>query len=142
MVALRLMLPVVGCSVLYVLRFAGGPEGNMPTTFCCTTPVDNTHYVRNEANMHWVHAVICVKNVTKQGSMHCVCVCVCREDLQMSCWFQKNIKNIFRRYSSIDKSSLYTTWMKCRQKKTSQKTQSADKLLAMEALPSNVKKIN
>lgn len=62
--------------MLYVLRFAGGPEGNMPTTFCWTTPVDNTYYVRNEENMHWVHAVICVKNVTKQGSMHCVCVCV------------------------------------------------------------------
>lgn len=26
------MLPVVGCSVLYVLRLAGGPEGNMPST--------------------------------------------------------------------------------------------------------------
>lgn len=87
--ALRLMLPVVGCSVLYVLRFAGGPEGNMPTTFCWTTPVDNTYHKRNEANMHWVHAVICVKNVTKQGSMHCVC----REDLQMSC--SKKYQNYF-----------------------------------------------
>lgn len=26
-------LPVVGCSVLYVLRFAGGPDGNIPRTF-------------------------------------------------------------------------------------------------------------
>lgn len=26
-------LPVVGCSVLYVLRFAGGPDGNIPSTF-------------------------------------------------------------------------------------------------------------
>lgn len=45
-VALRLMLPVVGCSVLYVLRFAGGPEGNIPRTFCCTTPADRNIYVK------------------------------------------------------------------------------------------------
>lgn len=32
-VALIFMLLVVGCSVLYVLRFAGGPEGNIPSTF-------------------------------------------------------------------------------------------------------------
>lgn len=24
--------------MLYVLRFAGGPDGKMPKTFCCTTP--------------------------------------------------------------------------------------------------------
>lgn len=56
-VALRFMLPVVGCSVLYVLRFAGGPEGNIPRTFCWTTPVDKSDYVRNEANKHWAQTV-------------------------------------------------------------------------------------
>lgn len=35
-------LPVVGCSVLYVLRLAGGPEGNMPSTFGWITSVE-TH---------------------------------------------------------------------------------------------------
>lgn len=67
-VALRFMLPVVGCSVLYVLRFAGGPEGKMPRTFCWTTPVDKEGYVRKEANMHWERAVI---QETQRG-MHCV----------------------------------------------------------------------
>lgn len=63
MVALRLMLPVVGCSVLYVLRFAGGPEGNMPRTFCWTTPVDTNGYVRKQVNVPWVHAVKHIKDV-------------------------------------------------------------------------------
>lgn len=42
MVALMFKLPVVGCSVLYVLRLAGGPEGNMPSTFGWITSVE-TH---------------------------------------------------------------------------------------------------
>ncbi len=71
--ALRLMLPVVGCSVLYVLRFAGGPEGKMPRTFCWTTPVDESNYIRKEANMCWLHAVIKVRDVHKRPGMHCVC---------------------------------------------------------------------
>lgn len=54
--------------MLYVLRFAGGPEGKMPRTFCWTTPVDKDDYVRNKENMHWVHAVIQVKYV-----LSCVC---------------------------------------------------------------------
>lgn len=56
MLALMLRLPVVGCSVLYVLRFAGGPEGKMPTTFCWTTPVEKKDYVRKEADIHAIHA--------------------------------------------------------------------------------------
>lgn len=49
--------------MLYVLRFAGGPEGKMPRTFCWTTPVDENNYVRKEANMRWLHAVIQVRDV-------------------------------------------------------------------------------
>lgn len=62
MVALRLMLPVVGCRVLYVLRFAGGPEGNMPRTFCWTPPVDKNDYMRKQVNMFWVHTVKHIKD--------------------------------------------------------------------------------
>lgn len=65
MVALRLMLPVVGCSVLYVLRFAGGPEGKMLRTFCWTTPVDKSSFVRKETNVYSVNEVIQVKDVQK-----------------------------------------------------------------------------
>lgn len=69
-VALRLMLPVVGCRVLYVLRFAGGPEGNMPRTFCWAPPVDNNDYIRKQVYVFWVHKVKHIKDreVMLQGS--------------------------------------------------------------------------
>lgn len=59
------MLPVVGCSVLYVLRFAGGPEGKMPRTFCWTTPVGKSSYVSRETNMHWANAILHAMDVHK-----------------------------------------------------------------------------
>ena len=71
-VALRFMLPVVGCNVLYVLRFAGGPEGKMPKTFCWTTPVDKNSYVMTEKDMYWANAVLQVKDAQKQRGRHCV----------------------------------------------------------------------
>lgn len=69
--ALRLMFPVVGWSVLYVLRLAGGPEGNMPKTFCWTEPVNENRIVKLKLN---TESSVCVMTTCRDEARRARCV--------------------------------------------------------------------